>query len=138
MNKIFDTFRPEGFETVTAYLFVENPDELIDFLKKVFYAEEINRSINPNNGDIGNVILKIGTSCIMISQARGQFLNMRTAFYLFVNNVDEVHKRAVEFGAKLVFEPADMDYGDRQSGIEDSSGNYWWISKRLVQEGYHD
>lgn len=138
MNKVFETFRPEGFETVNAYLMVEKPEVLIDFLKNVFYAEEINRSTNPKNGEIANVILKIGTSCFMISQASGQFLNMRTAFYLFVDNVDEVHKRAVEYGAKVEFEPADMDYQDRQSGIIDPSGNYWWISKRLVKKGYNE
>lgn len=28
---------------------------------------------------------------------------------------------------KVEFEPADMDYQDRQSGIIDPGGNYWWI-----------
>ncbi len=138
MNPIFETYRPDGFGTVNGYLFVENPSELIVFLKNAFYAEEINRSINPENGDIANVILKIGTSCFMISQARAPFLNMRTAFYLYVDNVDEVHKRAQEYGAKVEFEPEDMPYGDQQSGIIDPSGNYWWISKRLVEKGYHE
>lgn len=138
MNNVFNTFRPEGFGTVSSYLFVENPKELIRFLKNAFYAEELNRSINPNNGDLANVILKIGSSCFMISQARGQFLNMRTAFYLYVENVDEIHKRAVEHGAKVEYEPTDMEYGDRQSGIIDPSGNYWWISKRLEKKGYHE
>lgn len=138
MNKIFETYRPEGFETVNGYLFAKNPKKLIEFLKNAFYAKEINRSINPQNGDIANVILKIGSSCFMISQARGQFLNMRTAFYLYVDDVDEIHKRAVVNGGKVEFEPADMDYEDRQSGIIDPSGNYWWISKRLVKKGYHE
>ncbi len=138
MNKIFDTYHPDGFGSVNGYLFVHNPHELIDFLNKAFYAEELSRSINPNNGDIANCIMKIGSSCIMISQARGQFLHMRTSFYLYVESVDEVHKRAVENGAKVEFEPMDMEYGDRQSGVVDPSGNYWWISKRLVKKGYHE
>lgn len=138
MSNIFDTFRPEGFGTVSGYLFVENPQELIGFLKKAFYAEEINRSVNPENGDIANAILKIGDSCFMISQARGQFLNMRTAFYLYVDDVDTIHKSAVENGAKVEFEPMDMDYEDRQSGVIDPAGNYWWISKRLVKKGYEE
>jgi uncharacterized glyoxalase superfamily protein PhnB len=57
----------------------------------------------------------------------------KNAFY-----AEEIHKRAVEYGAKVEFEPANMDYGDRQSGIIDPSGNYWWISKRLVKKGYHE
>lgn len=74
----------------------------------------------------------------MLSQARGQFKNMRTAFYLFTNDVDELHDRAIQHGATAEFEPADMPYGDRQSGIIDPSGNYWWISKRLTQKNYED
>lgn len=136
MNKIFDTYRPEGFGTISGYLFVENPEILIQFLKNAFYAEELNRSINQKNGDIANVILKIGSSCFMISQARGQFLNMRAAFYLYVEDVDQMHKRAIENGAKEEFKPSNMDYEDRQSGIIDPSGNYWWISKRLVKKEY--
>lgn len=138
MNEIFKTYRPKGFSTVNSYLFVDNPNDLINFLKNAFYAEEINRSVNPKNGDIANVILKIGYTCFMISQARGQFLNMRAAFYLYVDDVDQIHKRALEYGGKVEFEPADMDYQDRQSGIVDPSGNYWWISKRLVEKGYNE
>jgi PhnB protein len=33
-------------------------------------------------------------------------------------------------------EVADMPYGDRQGGVEDPSGNIWWISQRLVEEPY--
>ncbi|MEO6869358.1 MAG: VOC family protein [Ginsengibacter sp.] len=138
MNKIFKTFKPNGFHTVKPYLFAENPKLLIDFLKRIFFAKEINCSINPANGDIANCILQIGDTCFMISQAREQFEGMRTALYLFVDDVETLHKRAVGNGAKVEFEPSDMPYEDRQSGIIDPCGNYWWISKRQVRKGYHE
>lgn len=138
MNSVFDTYRPEGFTSLNLYLFVSNPQELIDFLKNTFYAQEIHRTINPDNGDIGNCIMKIGDTCFMISQARGQFLDMHTSFYLYVNDVDAVFERSIKNGAEKVFDPADMDYGDRQGGIKDPSGNYWWISKRLQKSGYDE
>ena len=56
--------------------------------------------------------------------------------HLYVENVDAIHKQAVENGAIVYFEPEDMPYNDRQSGIIDPSGNYWWISKRLKQADY--
>lgn len=90
------------------------------------------------NGDIANVILKIGDTCLMISKAREPFSGMKTALYLYVNDVDATHKRAVQNGAKVEFEPNDMPYGDRQSGIIDPCGNYWWISKRLTKKGYEE
>ena len=137
-KSIFDTYVPEGFSTVSSYLFVSNPEELINFLTNAFYATEINRTVNPNTGELANSILKIHNTCFMISQARGQFEGMRAAHYLYVNDVDLVHQRALENGAKEEIAPMDMDYEDRQSGIVDPAGNYWWISKRLVEKGYDE
>lgn len=134
MDAIYNTFVPKGFSTINAYIFTENPLELINFYKKAFFGEEIGRT--EVDGIILNCILKIGASCFMISQARGEFLGMRSSFYLFTNDVDKLHKNALDHGAKLSMEPADMDYQDRQSGIIDPSGNYWWISKRLIKEDY--
>lgn len=122
---------------MNSYLFVEDPSRLIQFLKDAFWAEEENRSLD-HNGKISNCILKIGDGCFMVSQARGDFECMRTAFYLFVNDVDAIYQNAMKHHAEDVFPPADMDYGDRQAGIKDPAGNYWWISKRLEEKGYSD
>ena len=51
-------------------------------------------------GDIANCILQIGDTCFMISHAREQFEGMRTALYLLVGEVEAIHKRAIENGAK--------------------------------------
>ncbi len=134
MNSIYNTFIPKGFSSVNAYIFTESPSELINFYKNAFFASEIGRT--EDSGVILNCILKIGESCFMISQARGEFLGMRSSFYLFTNNVDKLHENALKEGATSVLDPADMDYQDRQSGVIDPSGNYWWISKRLVEKDY--
>lgn len=136
MNPIYDTYIPENFSTINSYLMVSNPAELIDFLKKAFYAEEKSRTMR---GDvIANVILQIGHSSIMVSQARGEFNGMKTSFYLYVNDVDLMHQRALDHGATENYPPGDQDYGDRQSGVIDPSGNYWWISTRLVEGPYEE
>ena len=138
MKPNYDTFRPTGFSSVNPYLFAKDPQELIDFLQNAFAAKELNRTVNPKTGEIANSILKMGDSCIMISQARGDFENMRTSFYLFVENVDEVFEQALKAGAIDVLKPMDMDYQDRQGGVQDPAGNYWWISRRLVESNYED
>jgi len=137
-NDVFNTYCPDGFSTINVYLFVAKPPELIDFLKRSFYAEELNRTVNPDNGEIANCILKIGDSSFMISQARAQFMNMRTALYLFTEEVDALYENALLHGGQSEFPPADMDYQDRQAGIVDPAGNYWWISKRLIKKNYQD
>ncbi|MEX0288511.1 MAG: VOC family protein [Flavobacteriaceae bacterium] len=138
MKPIFKTYIPDGFSSVNAYLFVADPEGLINFLKKAFFAEELNRTLNDRTGEIANCILKIGYSCFMVSQARGEFEGMRTAFYLYVDDVDAVYHKAVEEGGEAILAPMDMDYDDRQAGIKDPAGNYWWISKRLKHKAYED
>lgn len=135
MNSNFETYRPKGFGTVSTYLFAQKPEALIEFLQKAFYGEVLNTSLMPG-GKIGNCIVQIGTTCIMISQARGEFVNMKTALYLFVEDVDSIYENALKNGATDSFAPAKMDYQDYQGGVIDPEGNYWWISKRLVHEPY--
>ena len=136
MHRIYDTHLPKSGNTVNTYLFVKTPDAYIDFLKSGLFAEEIGRELG-ESGEIQNAQIQIGHSRIMIAQARGQFLGMKASMYLYVNDVDAVYKNAIEHGAHSEFEPADMPYGDRQAGIADIAGNYWWISKRLEEKEYY-
>jgi len=106
MNAVYNTYKPPGFSTVNSYLSVEEPVALIEFLKNAFYAEELQRTLK-GDGDIANCIMQIGESCFMVSQAKAPFLNMKTAFYLYVNDVDTLHKNAIALDGKEVFPPAD-------------------------------
>jgi PhnB protein len=45
-----------------------------------------------------------------------------------VNDTDVVYKRALQAGATSLMEPADQFYGDRSAGVQDPSGNHWWIA----------
>lgn len=135
-TNIYETYTPPGFSTLNTYIFSTDAAALIRFLQDVFYADEINRTLRDDNGDIANCILQIGNACMMVAQAPEHFADLHAATYLYTNDVDHLFERALEFGSTSIFEPADMDYGDRQGGIRDPFGNYWWISERLVTKGY--
>ena len=126
---------PEGFGTVFPYMIVDRVEELLGFLTQVFDAKEIGRTVANNR--IANIQLQIGSSKFMMSEAgQGGMQAMPGTYYVYVEDVDRTFAKALSFGATEVFEPADMAYRDRQAGIIDPSGNYWWISKRLVEEPY--
>ena len=72
----------------------------------------------------------------MIGQANGDFIGMRTSFYLYTKDVNTLFENALANGATIVFDPMLMDYGDYQGGICDPAGNYWWISKRQKEQDY--
>jgi len=121
---------PDDYHTVTPYLTVADAEAQIDFLKKAFGAEEKYRHTD-DKGHVGHAEVRLGNSMIMIGQAREQWTPRQASFYLYVEDVDSVYKRAVAAGGKSLREPTNEAYGDRSSGVEDSQGNQWWIGTHI-------
>lgn len=121
---------PEGYHTVTPYLTVADAEAQIDFLKKAFGGEETFRH-SDDKGRVSHAEVRVGTSMVMIGQAREPWTPRPVNLYLYVEDVDAVYKRAVAAGGKSMQEPADQPYGDRVSGVEDSQGNYWWVGTHI-------
>jgi PhnB protein len=126
---------PPGFGTVSPYIFADRAERLVAFLVDGLGGEETVRTAAPD-GTIANSQVAIGTSTVMVSEAGGRFPASQASFYLYVENADAATARAVGAGGKLAMAVDDMPYGDRQGGVEDPSGNIWWISQRLVEEPY--
>jgi uncharacterized glyoxalase superfamily protein PhnB len=51
--------------------------------------------------------------------------------YLYVDDADETHRRAVEAGATSLEPPLDTPYGDRRAMLRDRWGNVWQIAHVL-------
>ena len=128
---------PEGYGTVVPYIMVEDMDRFVDFVKTVFDAKERGRTVIPGRG-VANCRIRIGTTSFMASEGGEGFPTMPVMHYIYVDDADKTFAKALANGAKKVMDPMDMPYGDRQGGVIDPSGNYWWISTRLVKEGYDD
>jgi len=123
---------PEGYHTITPFVTVQDADKLIDFLKQVFAATEIERMTN-TDGTIKHAEVRIGDSVLMISEARGEWKPMPAAFYLYISDVDAVYQRALAAGATSLMEPTNTFYGNRESGVTDQFGNYWWIATHIEE-----
>lgn len=121
---------PEGYHTVTPYLVVEGAANLIDFLKQAFAAEEILRMALPD-GTISHAEVRIGDSIVMMAEAQGEYPPMPTMLHLYVEDMDTVYQRALQAGATSVREPENQFYGDRTGGVQDSSGNQWFITTHI-------
>ncbi|MGA3053456.1 MAG: VOC family protein [Candidatus Korobacteraceae bacterium] len=121
---------PDGYYTVTPYLTVADAEAQIDFLKKAFGGEEKYRH-KDDKGKISHAEVRVGNSMLMIGQARDQWKPRPAMFYLYVEDVDAVYKRAVEAGGKSIHEPTNQAYGDRSGGVEDSLGNQWWVATHV-------
>jgi uncharacterized glyoxalase superfamily protein PhnB len=121
---------PDGYHTVTPYLVVTDAEAQIDFLKSAFGGEETLRH-KDDKGRVSHAEVRVGNSMLMIGQARDQWTPKPAMFYLYVEDVDAMYKRAVEAGGKPIHEPVDQAYGDRTGGVEDSLGNQWWVGTHI-------
>jgi uncharacterized glyoxalase superfamily protein PhnB len=118
---------PEGFNTVTTYLVVDGANELIDFLKNAFDAEEIFRMTRDDN-KVSHATIKIGDSMMMVSDTMVDMGPELAMLYLYVEDADAVYKKAIDARAQSIQEPHDEFYGDRVSSVKDRWGNKWWIA----------
>ena len=55
------------------------------------------------------------------------------SIHLYVENVDDVYKRALSAGANSLREPADQFYGERNAQVRDPSGHCWDISTQIEE-----
>jgi PhnB protein len=123
-------WKPEGHHTVTPYLIGRGTAELIEFLKQSFGAQERERLMR-SGGAIMHAEVKIGDSVVMMGEASDEFKAMPTSIHLYLEDVDAAYERALRAGGKSLREPTDQFYGDRSAGIEDASGNQWWLATHV-------
>jgi PhnB protein len=125
---------PEGFHTVTPSLVVRDAPKAIEFYKRALGAQELVRMPGPD-GKIMHAELKIGDSIIFLAEENPnmgikspQTLGGCTSVLnLYVPNVDELFKQAVNAGAKESMPVADQFWGDRYGSLVDPFGYSWGI-----------
>ncbi len=121
---------PEGYHTITPYLVVPGVSRVIDFMKQAFGATEIGRFQQPD-GRVMHAEVKIGDSIVMMGEPHGDIEPRPSVLHVYMEDVDEVYRRAIAAGAKSLREPANQFYGDRSGGVLDPAGNQWWISTHV-------
>jgi PhnB protein len=117
---------PKGMHTVTPFLLVENAAGFIKFLKNGFGGEQT--YIMKAEGKVMHATVKIGDSILMVADVMEPQHPMPAQFYLYVEDMDMVYKKALKAGATSLREPLDEFYGDRSGAVRDEWGNHWWIA----------
>jgi PhnB protein len=126
---------PDGYHTITPYLYIRGAAGAIDFYKRAFGAVELFRMPMPD-GRIGHAEIQIGNSVVMLADehpemgARSpQTLGGASSGYMiYVEDVDAQFPKAVAAGAKVQRPLKDQFYGDRSATVEDPYGHVWTIS----------
>lgn len=118
---------PPGFQSVNLYLIVEGAGRLLEFAKQAFGAEVRLRVPRPD-GSIMHSEVQVGDVILEAGDAGGEWKPMPANLHYYVKDVDQVYRQAIQAGAKSLYDPRDMEYGDREAGVRDACGNNWFIA----------
>jgi PhnB protein len=124
-----------AYQTITPYLTVRRPEQLLTFVKDVFGAVEIFRTTGSAGGLHAEVT--IGESKLMIG-GMATVEEIPTALHIYLPDADTTYQQALAAGATSLEAPVDQFYGDREAGVKDPTGNVWWIAThKLGPAGTH-
>jgi len=126
---------PEGFRSLTPYLIVDGAQNFLEFIKSAFGASE-KFVMRDADGKIRHAEARIGNSIIEFADAGPAYSAMPAGLHYYVKNADEIYARAVKAGGTSLHQPTNRDYGDREAGIRDPAGNFWFIATHLEGKSY--
>lgn len=128
-----EQYIPAGLHSVTPFLHVRGANDMIDFLKAAFGAEEL-QIHQSATGMVQHATLRFGDSALELGEAHGPWQPMPAMFYLYVPNVNAFFTHAVQAGATALQEPVDQSYGDRNGALEDPFGNQWYVATHVAEK----
>ena len=130
---------PDGYNSVTPYLIVDDAERAIQFYAEAFGAEEKFRL--PMGEKIGHAEIKIGDSFVMLAD---EFPDMghlgpntrggpTSSILLYVEDVDSAFKQALNAGAKEQRPVQDQFWGDRMGTLVDPFGHQWSLATHVEE-----
>lgn len=117
--------------TVLPHVFYRNVAEAIAWLTTTFGFSEHYHYGKPISG----AQLYVGNAWIMLKQAKAGNASPAQLGYgtqsltVFISDVDAHFERARSAGAKILENPHEAVYGERQYGAEDLDGHHWLFSQ---------
>ncbi|HJQ39641.1 MAG TPA: VOC family protein [Thermoanaerobaculia bacterium] len=115
---------------VRPYFIVDGAGDLIAFLQQTFDAEVLGRVPAPG-GTVMHAEVRVGDSIVEMGDAGGQWEPVAAPVHVYIENVDEVYRRAIAAGATSLYAPVDQPYGDREAGVVDARGIQWFLATHL-------
>lgn len=122
------TFKPENYNSLSAYLVVDGAQKLADQLITVFDAQELRRYEFPN-GKIAHMELRIDDSVLMLADGNEKYPGTPAILHLYVPDVHSTFTKAIENGCTKVSAPTEREGDpDIRGTFTDCAGNFWSVS----------
>ena len=126
------TYKPQGYSSVSVYVMADGAQRVIDFLTETLDATPLRRFDLPD-GSIMHAEIQIDDTVVMIADSGGAFPSFPVWLHVYVPDVDASYRRMIAAGGLSVEEPNQKEGDvDRRAGVKDPSGNTWWIATQVA------
>ncbi|HKZ08981.1 MAG TPA: VOC family protein [Methylomirabilota bacterium] len=133
---------PPGHEGLIPHLVCDPCEAAIEFYKKAFGAQELNRAPAPDGRRIMHAALRIGSGVVFLVDDFPEFCGGKASspkalngtpvtIHRYVEDCDAAVKRAADAGATVQMPPADMFWGDRYGVVIDPFGHSWSFATHI-------
>ena len=127
---------PDGYHTVTPCLTLKNTQQAIEYYKKAFGAKVLELFPGLEGQGVMHASIQIGNSIIMLGdempgQGNKSIESLEASpvsLYVYVPDVDETYRQAIDAGASEIMPVDDMFWGDRCGTLKDPFGYTWMIA----------
>lgn len=124
-------WKPDRYNSVSPYLVVDGAAATIDFLMRVFGAQELRRFRSPA-GKVIHAEVRIDDTVVMLADPAPDWPAIAAHVHIYVKDVDATYRRALEAGASPVQEPVKKEDEDKRGGVKDAGGTTWWIATKVA------
>ena len=124
---------PAGSQHVVPYVYYEDPAAAVEYLVAVFGFTQTMLLTWPDGNGIAHAEVSLHGERVLIGTNDQQFAvatpqqrgSVHTLLAVYVADVDAHYRRALQAGAEIVQDIADMFYGDRAYTARDPEGHLW-------------
>ena len=121
-------YKPENYNSLSAYLIVAEAAKLAELFKEIFQARE-QRKISRPDGSVMHLELLIDDTILMMSDATADYPPQTLMLHLYVPDVDEVYDKAIAAGCQAIDAPKVQEGDvDKRGMFTDYAGNFWSIA----------
>jgi PhnB protein len=129
---------PDSYPRVTPHLSIAGVADALEFYQSVLGAS-VRMRMDAPGGLVAHAEIELGGSVIMLGDeavpdsepSPKKLGGTSVSLFVYVEDVDEVFRRAVEAGAQAVSEPEFHFYGDRVATIDDPFGHRWNLATHV-------
>ena len=127
------TYKPDGHNSVSPYLVVDDVSRLIAFLADAFDAVELFRFEAPDgSARIMHAEVRIDDTVVMMGESDAGGSETAVNVHVYVPDVDATYRRALQAGGASIQEPVKKQDHDKRGGVKGPGGVTWWIATKVA------